>query len=148
MWRSYGSEGVAIVATPELLADAVESFEESVMIGMVRYHDYDDAKAMHALGGNSMNLIMSKRHFFASENELRAVIPRTPKAKVLDPSVETIDDGIAVPVELNQLLVEVRVAPDARDWLLSVVSDVTQRYGVTAPVRRSAMGGTPRRTLG
>ncbi len=138
--------GIAIVSTYGRMRSAIEG-EDEVFIGRVHYVDYDNDWIAE---GNGFAPFMHKRRSFQHEQEVRAVIARFPTRPdpaaeggfVLDYSVPS-PLGLAIPADPAKLIQEVRIAPDAPDWFLDVVSDVSSRYEFNYPVRRSDLGGEP-----
>jgi hypothetical protein len=147
MWRLYMRDhGIAIISTYDRMKRALEGDDE-IFLGLVRYSDYDKDWIAE---GNGFEPFMHKRHSFQHEQEVRAVIARFPMRPKPDAEGEQVIDyslpsppGLAIPVRVNDLISEVRVAPDAPDWVFEVVSDVTQRYEYQFPVVQSELGGEP-----
>lgn len=55
----------------------------------------------------------------------------------------TKDTGILLKVRLDHLLRSIVVSPSAQPWFIDLVKDVTQRYGITTPVRQSKLAIDP-----
>lgn len=51
--------------------------------------------------------------------------------------------GIRCDVDLTKLVEQEVVTPFAQDWLVEVVQGVAGRYGLTAPIRKSALADEP-----
>lgn len=70
------------------------------------------------------------------------LIPPTNITEILrDSATETNKLGEWVPIDIPQTIERVFVAPDAPDWFLELVQQVTSRYEQGAvPVVRSALG--------
>ena len=51
--------------------------------------------------------------------------------------------GISVPADLGLLIEEIRIAPQAPDWLLDIVTRLSKMCDVTSPIRRSELGDDP-----
>jgi hypothetical protein len=51
--------------------------------------------------------------------------------------------GYDVGIDLSELVEGVVVAPEAADWLVDLVRDVSTRYGLAVPVSRSDLDTDP-----
>lgn len=51
--------------------------------------------------------------------------------------------GVLVKVRLDRLLQSIVVSPSAQPWFIDLVKDVTQRYGITTPVKQSKLAIEP-----
>ena len=56
-------------------------------------------------------------------------------------------EGISLPVELDDLIRSVVVAPEAQPWLYDIVADLSDRYGLKSPIRRSKLTYLPKMNL-
>jgi len=57
--------------------------------------------------------------------------------------VEATKVGMPIPISLDKLLRSVVVAPDAPPWFFTLIGEVTAKYGVKAPVRKSKLSFDP-----
>lgn len=142
MWTGYASytDGVAI-------RSAVGALKRSLGVEDVefRYVDYFpyDAETVPAgadpsrWAGNALELLFLKRDAFAHEHELRAVLM---KPRIDD---DAAPPGIAMPVDLKDLILEVAVAPFAEDWFKDLVEALAGRYKLAVATTRSDIGGDP-----
>lgn len=53
------------------------------------------------------------------------------------------ENGLHLSVRLNSLLRSINVSPSAQPWFIDLVKDVTGRYGVTTPIKRSKLSLDP-----
>ena len=53
------------------------------------------------------------------------------------------ETGVLLKVRLDRLLRSIVVSPSAQPWFIDLVKDVTQRYGITTPVRQSKLAIDP-----
>jgi len=53
------------------------------------------------------------------------------------------ETGVLLKVHLNRLLRSIVVSPSAQPWFIDLVKDVTQRYGITTPVKLSKLAIDP-----
>jgi hypothetical protein len=151
MWRLYMRDhGIAVVTTYERMRQSFVS-DHQIYIGRVRYVDYERDFIDES---NALSPFMHKRRSFEHEREVRAVVSTyplrpaqpgesgNPTGEVLDYSLPS-PSGMAVSADLAALVSEIRVAPDAPEWFATAVAGVAERYGLTAPVHHSDLGGDP-----
>ena len=147
MWRLYSGdrEGIAIRTDFKSLSESLVG-EEVIHIGKVSYIDYDTARISEL---NSEESFLRKRKSFEYENEVRAInldLPLPPDLMAgtgLDLSIPTYDTGTYLDVDISRLIHEVKVAPFAADWFMELVQSVADRYGLSAPINKSALGDEP-----
>ena len=145
MWDLYlppTKDGLAIQSTYRNLRDSLRT-EESVYIGQVRYIDYEHQVIE---GDNALATFIHKRKAFEHEKELRAVIVQSPPPGPtgLDFTVETIQKGIPVPVDLRVLIQKVYIAPQAPVGLVNNVRYLIDKHGFKFDVAISVLSGKPR----
>jgi hypothetical protein len=109
-------------------------------VGLVQYIDYDVTPIPP---NNLLWPYIHKRLSFAHEHELRAVLPEYATDGQSNLGKPNPSDGFEAPVELDELVDAVFVAPGARKWFKDLVADVTKRYGLTGVVERSALDARP-----
>ena len=149
LWRLYVGDGngVAIESTFRRLADAVHGERRPIFIGRVKYIDYDRDFIPE---GNALYPFIRKRRSFEYEREVRAltsslfggVMPEhhEPGESVLIPPSP---DGLVVPVDLERLILRVRVSPVSPPWFTELVHDVIKRYDQRFAVAQSDIEGDP-----
>ncbi len=113
-----------------------------MFVGEVQYIDYktdifDDL--------DTFAPALMKRKGYEHENEVRAYYMDVPmKDGKVDESPEADErPGVYRKVDIDRLVKEVIVAPDAEPWFLELVEAVVDRYGLAAPVRRSSLADPP-----
>lgn len=92
--------------------------------------------------GNTFAPIVHKRKSFEHEREVRAIAARLPGSdenQVIDWNIPS-PPGIAVPVNVEDFVDEIRIAPDAPGFR-DAVEGVTRKYGVTCEIKKSPLGG-------
>lgn len=140
MWKLYGryDEAIALQTDFETLDAALPDY---VMFGALRYIDY---RTDFINAGNLLNAFIHKRKSFENEQEIRGVIWAADDTRKANPKIPDIQgSGILVPIEFNKAFQAVRVSPLAPNWLLSIVTDVRQKYQVTIPIIQSDMSKEP-----
>lgn len=139
LWQLYGgaASSVAVTSTIDKLLAAAFHWEETVSIHKVRYIDHFKSPNMAVGTGGGVDLLQFKHDAYAYENEVRLIVSR-PK------TWKTNETGIRLPLgDLNKVIRSVVVAPEAPSWFFELVEDVTKRYGVSRPVRRSKLTELP-----
>jgi hypothetical protein len=143
LWRMYVGQtnGIAIRSTFERLRASLDaSYPESIHVGMVKYLNWDSDWTPE---GNTLYPFVHKRRSFDFEHEVRGVIqPMDVKDDKVDLSPRP-EPGLYVPVDLDQLLVEVRLDPVSGPWFAELVASVLNHYRVNIPVRQSDLAGEP-----
>ncbi len=143
MWTLYARASYA-VAIRTTYAKLRAALPEDVVIGMVNYVDYS---VLSFDEGNILAPFFHKRRSYEHERELRAVIWdhswSTNPGQPLNFEVPPPDNGRWVPVDLNQLVQAVNVAPSSESWYRDLVANTAQRFGLTAPVARSDLDDAP-----
>ena len=140
MWSLYlkSDEGVAIQTTYQRLTTAFNACQEPIHLGVVQYIDFDHETI--PWGSNVLFPFVYKRKSFEFERELRAVIWRPPTD-----GRAPLDDnfGAATPINLEQLVERIYVAPSAPHWFAALVRSVLERYQTDIPVAQSKLGESP-----
>jgi hypothetical protein len=144
MWEIYQREGrgVAVRSTWSSLTTSILS-DRDIRGGLVSYVDY---RRTFIPERNAFDAFMHKRLSFSHEREVRLAMMTgfaTPEGQP-GPSTEG-PEALAIPVavDLPKLVQAVYVAPDAPDWTLDVVENVTRRYGFRFPVHKSDLASDP-----
>lgn len=115
MWDTYGKEGVAIKTTVGNLIDSLANDTEHYQyLAKVKYIDEQFGSSQDAYTPiNVLKIPLSKRKYYEQEKEIRLLYSR-----------ENVDDqkGISFPVDLQCLINEVRVYPNAPTYFLNVIN--------------------------
>ena len=115
MWDTYGKNGVAIKTTVGDLIDSLAvDTEHYQYLARVKYIDgqFESSQEM-GTPINFLKIPLSKRKFYEQEKEIRLLYSRN-----------EVDDqtGISFPIDINCMINEVRVYPNAPDYFLGVVN--------------------------
>ena len=133
MWRLYLSyeDGVAIRSNAARLGEAFQATEESLLLGVVRYLDYQKQSipAQHEL-----DPFFCKRKSFEYETEVRLLWRAEAPSK---------ESGRYITASLNDLIEEVVVSPTAEPWFQDLVQSVTQKYGLGVRIVQSGLFEEP-----
>jgi hypothetical protein len=123
MWSLYSrTSGLAIRTTSDRFAHALRNCLPEVELAAVEYADIVSGMA----AGTPWSI---KRPSFQHEMEIRAVIR--------DPDCNA--GGLLVPVDLEALIEEVYISPEAEPWITCVVKNVIAKYGLETNVQRSGL---------
>lgn len=153
MWRVYGkgSNCVAFTTSLSRLKKCFGQYTDyDVYIGRIKYVDYSNAFLNES---NYLQPLLHKAMFYSYENEMRCVIPDDGDIRLFNDSepnpltyvgsgpvlFEDFSRGAYVPVDLELLLEQVIIGPDAERWFLGVVQDVLSRYGLSIRAKPSAL---------
>ncbi|MFA1819553.1 DUF2971 domain-containing protein [Virgibacillus oceani] len=111
MWDLYvkNNEGITIQSNLKRFKDSFKNTEESIMIGQVKYIDFEKDSNYSNQG---FELILTKRLSFEHEKEIRAVYNFTPIEKIKT-NRHKIDHGKNIKVDLVCLIENVYIAPAA-----------------------------------
>lgn len=146
MWRlyAYRESGIAVRSTYRALTSSFE-IEQPIYVGKVRYLNYDTDPMPE---GNLLDPFVHKRASYRHEEELRVVTER-----YVAPGTTTSWElskgpppyfGDYIPTRLDVLIGTVYLAPGSPEWFADMLKATAERFGLTAPVVRSALDATPR----
>ncbi|MBS1532662.1 MAG: DUF2971 domain-containing protein [Bacteroidetes bacterium] len=144
MWDLYvkSNEGIAIKTTLEALSDSITS-DQHVWIGNVEYIDFNNAATPR---GNHYYPMFLKRKSFEHEKEVRVFYGEHPNdyyANKPIPDKPKYQFGFKLPVDLNILIQEIYISPNAATWLYELVLKVKKRYEIEARVVQSDLYKSP-----
>lgn len=132
LWRLYCPPpvmGVAVQTDARSLTEALGN-DPQIKLGRVQYVDFTKGFAgLH-------DRIYWKRRSLSHEAEVRAVIQRF---GLYVPE----DVGLAMPVDVQKLLLSVVPSPFAPGWFASLVESTMRRFGVDSNVARSELLSEP-----
>lgn len=150
MWKNYGGpEGVAVRTTFQGLRDSIRLVEElPVTFGRVGYVDYRNEVPRFGRAP-----LLHKRMEYREEGEVRAILPGppwdfpklgdVPEVRIpLDPDVAE-QRGRYIPVDLEVLVQEIVLPPQATPWFAQVVKSVLDGSPISSRVTRSAIESPP-----
>jgi hypothetical protein len=141
MWQLYGRSpcAVAITTTVKKLRDSLRSahLPYNIAISKVQYvkHWRDPSLNIKPYS----NVFSYKVKAYDFEREVRVIVDR-----FADDFDETaVNLGMSVVIDPRKLLRSVVVGPEAPEWFLDLVADLSRKYRLTAPVRRSKLTFDP-----
>lgn len=144
MWRLYSGErqGIAVKTTFGSLAASLTG-REAVHIGRMKYVDF---RSTFIPEDNAMAALLHKRKSFEHEREVRAIhtsLPPSDNALPLTLLPDVCETGLYLEIDLHELIQEVVIDPYADDWFVELTQSMARTFRLDAPVRRSALAGSP-----
>nr|WP_320189844.1 hypothetical protein [uncultured Desulfobacter sp.] len=163
MWELYGIRGqsIAIQSSYRTLRELLpinqsasgQPEEGHVDIGLVQYIDYEKDPMPQIY---SFDPFLRKRCSFSHEKEVRLIYQASTKSgsyekrpdgmyefKPSDGKPIIREHGVSFKVDLNRLIQEIYIAPDASIWLKELVESVLLRYGLPFGVNQSNLNDSP-----
>jgi len=131
MWKLYGQGNETICITTKY-GKLKNQLNSSAQIGLVQYVDFKTAWAPEE---NLYYPFMFKRKSFEHEKEVRALID----FDTIDKNNSQSSEGYKNKVNLNLLIDEIFIAPDASDWFFELVKKIVGNYNIKAKVIRSKL---------
>ena len=141
LWRLFpkSDEGIAIQSTIEKLGNSIAggSGEGNVWIGSVTYgHEkVRERKTDTPKSYSSDDAVFTKRACFEHEKELRLVI----YAHEFEKPVLCNQNGLKVSVNIDSMISEVVISPEAPHWIKDLVERVLKKYDFSFGVRQSTL---------
>ena len=145
MWTKYaGGEGVAVRTTFRDLKESIcFGAKYPVSFGQVEYVNYPQQQVPRF----GWAPLFHKRVEYRGEEEVRAMLPAPPWDSLIDPKDGAIhldpdvkeQRGRYVPVDLENLVKQVVVSPQAAPGFVEVVKSAVQRWAAGACVIRSTI---------
>jgi hypothetical protein len=130
MWQIFtqNSEGLAIQSTVDRLQKSLlneTNFKQ--YIGEVNYIDY---KKEHIPFDDSFFPFLFKRKSFQYEREVRIISDLSEKNI-------TINDGIKIDVDINQLIEKIYIHPKSENWYKKLVIELVSKLGFDFEIEKS-----------
>lgn len=133
MWKLYGQGNETVCITTKY-SKLKNQLVQGAQIGLVQYVDFNTAWVPE---NNPYYPFMFKRKSFEYEKEVRVLIDSNKINQ--DDLLLKSKVGFKNKVDLNTLIDEVFVSPDASDWFYQLVEKVASNYGLKAKVIRSQL---------
>ena len=139
MWQLYtrdNKQGIAIQTTFERLYQALslDPWQEFGMVKYINFDEYNNGNSQKSF--HSFDALWYKRESFAHEKEFRIIIE--------DSSKGCLDWEKTVEVNLNMLIENVYISPEADLWFYELVKDIIRkRYNLRLDVKQSALNDLP-----
>jgi len=130
MWQIFtqNNEGLAIQSTVKRLQVAMKPEQKyQQYIGAVKYIDY---KREYIPFDDKFFPFLFKRKSFQYEREVRII------SNLSDYNL-SINDGIKINVDINQLIEKIYIHPKSENWYKNLVIQLMQRLGFDFPIEKS-----------
>lgn len=139
MWSAYGlGEGsVAIQTTVDDLIGSFRDNDLTIYLGRIQYIDYS---TQGVPANNIMAPMLFKRRSYQHEREVRAAVAALGRLLGTDPEPYPAG-GLSVPVDVDQLIRNVVVAPSSPEWVVQVVEAALHSFGSKAGCWQSDLDG-------
>ena len=137
LWQLYGGvkHSVAITTTIEKLMKTAWYWKRESHFSKVKYVDHKNMNTFSL--GDFKDVLEFKHTAYKYESELRMILPQ-------QKSWKKNKIGIRLPIyDINDLIRSVVVSPEANDGFYNGVADLCKKYGISSPVRRSALFYVP-----
>ncbi len=141
LWKLFpkNDEGIAIKSNIGKLVQSIESksSEYTIYMGSVTYgHEkVADRKTNNPKSFSGDDAVFTKRQCFEHEKELRLVI----YTYDLTTPVLHNSDGLKIEVNLDAMISEIIISPEAPYWIEDLVKRVTKKYGFSFEIRQSTL---------
>lgn len=146
MWELYGASKytVAIRTTVDGLKQAFQPQNKyALAVGDVKYVDFDSGedeidendmekiRSVHSGNADSVGLTLLKRKEFAHEKEIRCVVldgvvPSWLEHHTDHSPEQNVEPPVNIPVDVDELIKEIRLSPDAEDWFISTAIEAVE----------------------
>lgn len=138
LWQLYGGvkSSLAVTTTVEKLITVAGTWQDVTSIHKVRYIDHFKNPPM--IVGHYIDVLECKHEAYKYEAEVRVIVSRHRGEWQKNP----IDFRLPIP-SLSDFINSVVVAPEADDWYHEAISEITRRFGLPIPVRRSDLTTLP-----
>lgn len=156
MWSLYASsnQAIAISSTFKQLFECLKPHifpGNQLTLGMVYYLDYSKEAVPKDF---YLSEFFHKRKSFQHESELRAVVQDLPvkdgpkdENGIINYKLLYYDRvpvaGKSFPIDIENLIEEVYVAPTSPEWFLDLTQRILRKYGIDRVVKRSSLDGDP-----
>jgi hypothetical protein len=139
LWKLFpkSDEGIAIKSNIYNLSQSVKSGEYTIYMGSVIYgHEKVAARKTNkpkSFSGD--DAVFTKRRCFEHEKELRMVM----YVNDIKRPVLSNGNGIKIEVDLESMISEIVISPEAPLWMEDLVKRITKKYGYSFEIRTSTL---------
>lgn len=122
MWSAYASQGTG-VAIKSTVDNLIRSYQGESHISILDVDYIDHRKQTVQPSGERMNTLRffsTKRIFYNAENEIRLIF---------ESSKENEFDSFQIPIDINILISELRIGPNAKSDMFEMIKTIVPIYG-------------------
>ena len=141
LWKLFpkSNEGIAIKSNVNNLIQSIESknSENTIHMGTVEYGHEEVAakKTKTPKSFSSDDAVFTKRRCFEHEKELRLKVA----AYDIKKPVLNNETGLKIEVDLQSMILEIIISPEAPSWMEDLVKRVTKKYGYSFKTKQSTL---------
>lgn len=145
LWKLFpkSDEGIAVMSNIERLRKSVESKsgQHTIYMGSVTYgHErIIERKTEIPKSYNGDDAVFTKRACFEHERELRLVI----YANDIKTPILHNQNGLKLLIDLESLISELIISPEAPYWIKDLAGRVTKKYGFSFKITQSTLNRLP-----
>jgi hypothetical protein len=140
LWKIYSDfgKGIMIKSSVNNLIAAFKETPEEIRISEVKYLDYNKDLMKD---GNTFFPLIHKQNAYDYEGEIRLIhsVDFPQIGKTFDWSKEEIQEGKLLCVDLNLLIDEIIIGPFSPKWMIDLIVDLTEKYGLKKPITKSKL---------
>lgn len=145
MWRAYTTptDGVVLKSSFDALVSAAEEWDGGLYCGEVEYID-DVTASIDGLEIDVISPFFQKQREFTNDSEVRLLVTALMKETVniikgTDEMPEPQESIRPITFDMEALVDEVRVHPEAHGFGTAVISEALDRFGLTVQVTESSL---------
>lgn len=134
LWQLYGGPGasVAVTTTVGQIAQVALTWKRRAVIHRVKYVEH--AKVKTYVIGAYTDMLQYKHVAYKYENEVRLIVPQQGDGRENNP----MGLRLVVP-DLNRLIRNIVVSPEATPEFVEMVKDIALKYELRSPVLQSTL---------
>jgi hypothetical protein len=141
LWKLYSekSTGICVKTSISRFKQAISKAKPSVHIGEVKYYSEEDPRTYlnEPILLNLFQPYLLKRREYQAENEVRALV--TNKSFFKSAIDFNSESGVFIDVNLSDLICEIILSPASTNDFKETVSSMVEKYGISAPIRKSTL---------
>ncbi|MEO6454649.1 MAG: hypothetical protein ABIN97_11270 [Ginsengibacter sp.] len=143
LWKIYSDfgKGIMIKSSVKNLIAAFENTSEKIRVSEIGYLDYNKDLMKD---GNTFFPLIHKQNAYDYEGEIRLIhsVDFPQIGKTYDWSKEEIQEGKLLTVDLNLLIDEIIIGPFSPKWMIDLIIDLTDKYGLKKTISKSKLSYT------
>jgi len=139
LWKIYSSftNGIMLKSSIEKLKKSFELTVEEIQLSEIKYLDYSSEMMPDS---NTNYPVIHKHICYSYEEEIRLIFKKNPKLGFFyDWSIEKIQEGQSLKVDLDIMIDEIIISPYASNWFFELVKDISKNYKLDKPIIKSEL---------
>ena len=139
LWKlcPKSDESIAIKSKVERLENSIEHSGVDIILTAVEY-GHEEVRNKYKDKSNGISgddIVFTKRRCFEHEKELRLTIYNDGSPLPFSPDKK----GLLLKVNLEEMISEIIISPEAPFWIVDLVKRVTKKYGLSFEIRQSTI---------